>query len=222
MTRRCRGNTEPVVAEGALESLGMSRASVRILVVDDEIEVQRIFARSLERAGFTVDAVGSFQEAHEAVSANSYHLLLVDLSLPDQSGIDLIRDTREAEDPPSVIIITGHPSVKTAVEGMQLGARNYLTKPVSPSALVDSIESVLTADGVLIDSEEQFVTELGRRLRAARQSADLTMKALGERVGVSQAQISQIEAGLSAPSLTTLFRLSRALQVKVADLASGF
>jgi transcriptional regulator with XRE-family HTH domain len=48
------------------------------------------------------------------------------------------------------------------------------------------------------------------------------MKALGDRIGISQAQISQIEAGLSAPSLTTLFRLARALRVKLSDLFQDF
>ena len=200
----------------------MTHAVARILVVDDEIEVQRILARSLERAGFSVHAVGSFQEARDAIAEGEYHLLLVDLSLPDQSGIDLIRDVRHGEDVPSVIIITGHPSVKTVVEGMQLGARNYLTKPISPRGLVEAVESVLSSDGVLIDSEEQFMAELGRRLRAARQAADLTMRNLGDRIGISQAQISQIEAGVSAPSLTTLFRQVRALQIKFSDLFANF
>jgi DNA-binding response OmpR family regulator len=196
----------------------MPRRSTQILVVDDEIEVQRIMARTLERAGFSVDSVGSFQEAREAINECQYHLLLVDLSLPDQSGIELIRDVWQGDESPSVIIVTGHPSVRTVTEGMQLGVRNYLTKPVSPAALVEAVQSVLFSDGVLIDSEEQFVSELGRRLRAARHASDLTMKALGDRIGISQAQISQIEAGLSAPSLTTLFRLVRALRVKMSDL----
>jgi DNA-binding response OmpR family regulator len=197
---------------------GMPPRSAQILVVDDELEVQRILARTLERAGFSVAAVGSFQEARAALDECRYHLLLVDLSLPDQSGIDLIRDLRQGDASPSVIIITGHPSVRTVTEGMQLGVRNYLTKPISPTALIEAVQSVLASDGVLIDSEEQFVTELGRRLRASRHAADLTMKALGDRIGISQAQISQIEAGLSAPSLTTLFRLVRALRVKMSDL----
>ena len=88
--------------------------------------------------------------------------------------------------------------------------------------MVEAVQTVLANDGVLIDSEEEFVAELGRRLRSARHDADLTMKALGERVGISQAQISQIEAGLSTPSLTTLFRLSRALHVKVSELFEDF
>jgi len=199
----------------------MPRRNVQILLVDDEIEVQRILARTLERAGFQVDAVGSFQEARDALNECKYHLLLVDLSLPDQSGIDLIREARGRDESPSVIIITGHPSVRTVTEGMQLGARNYLTKPISPAALVEAVQSVLSSDGVLIDTEEQFIAELGQRLKAARHAADLTMKVLGDRIGISQAQISQIEAGLSAPSMTTLFRLARALRVKMADLFGG-
>lgn len=196
----------------------MAHDNTQILVVDDEVEVQQVLARGLKRAGFGVDTVGTFQEARQAIDTGKYHLLVVDLSLPDQSGLDLIRDLRKGDDAPSVIIVTGHPSVKSVAEGMQLGARNYLTKPVTPSDLVEAVETVLSTDGVLIDSEEEFIAELGRRLRSARHAADLTMKALGERIGISQAQISQIEAGLSAPSLTTLFRLSRALKVKLSKL----
>lgn len=196
----------------------MSRRGAQILVVDDEIEVQRILVRTLERAGYTADAVGSFQEAREAVKKGNYHLLLVDLTLPDQSGIDLIRDVRRQDDPPSIIIITGHPSVRTATEGMQLGVRNYLTKPISPDDLTQAVQAILATDGVVVDSEEKILAELGARLKAARHAADLTMKTVSERIGISQGQISQIEAGLSAPSLSTLFRLARAVRVKLADL----
>ncbi len=55
----------------------------------------------------------------------------------------------------------------------------------------------------------------------ARHDAELTMKALGDRIGISQAQISQIEAGLSAPSMTTLFRLVKAMKVKMGELFNG-
>ena len=105
---------------------------------------------------------------------------------------------------------------------MQRGARNYLTKPVGAEVLVEAVETVLAHDGLLIDSEEQFLVELGRRLKSARVNAELTMRALGERIGISQAQISQIEAGLSAPSLTTLFRLARALRVRLSELMGDF
>lgn len=200
----------------------MSRATIRILVVDDEPEVRGIMATALDRAGFAVDAVGSAGAARDAAAAEPYHLLLVDLSLPDQSGIQLIRDLTAGESPPSVIIVTGNPSVASAAEGMQLGTRNYLTKPVSPQELVDAVTAVLANDGILVDSEEQLLAGLGRRLKAARQACDMTMKTLGEKIGISQAQISQIESGLSAPSLTTLFRMTRVLQITMSDAFEGF
>lgn len=200
----------------------MDRSSVRILVVDDDVEVQGVITKALERAGFSADVAGTAEEARQRVSGTKHHLVLVDLSLPDQPGINLIDDLSAGQDAPPVIIITGHPSVDSAAEGMQRGARNYLTKPISPNALIEAVEAVLAADGVIIDSEEQVLAELGRRLKAARLGADLTMRCLGERIGISQAQISQIEAGLSAPSLTTLFRLARALRVKLSNLMEGF
>jgi len=107
----------------------MYRSSARILVVDDEVEVQGIMTRTMERAGFAVDAVGTCQQAREAATGGRYHLLLVDLSLPGESGIKLIRDLSKDEEAPAVIIITAHPSVKTAAEAIQLGERNYLTNP---------------------------------------------------------------------------------------------
>jgi DNA-binding response OmpR family regulator len=187
-------------------------------VVDDDVEVLNIMQRSLERAGFQVLAAPTAQEARAILAKEKPHLILVDLALPDDSGIQLIREICSADEAPPVIIVTGNPSVSTAAEGMQLGARNYLTKPVSPNELVEAVKSVLTRDGIMIDTEEQLLAELGRRLRAARQSADLTMKALGERVGISQAQISQIESGLSAPSLSTLFRMTKALHISMSEV----
>jgi len=199
----------------------MNYADVQILVVDDEEEVQKIIRRTLERKGFTVDAVGSAQAAREAVAECNYHLLLVDLSLPDDSGIHLIRDLGKGNGSPAVIIITGYPSMSSVTEAMHLRTRNYLTKPISPATLVRAVEEVLTSEGVLIDSEEQFLVELGQRIRSARQGANLTMKTLGDRIGISQAQISQIEAGLSAPSLSTLFRLSKAVQINMSQVFAG-
>lgn len=196
----------------------MARVSARLLVVDDDVEVLNIMQRSLERAGFQVLAAPTAQEARDILGKEKPHLILVDLALPDDSGIDLIREICSTPEAPPIIIVTGNPSVSTAAEGMQLGARNYLTKPVSPNELVEAVKSVLTRDGIMIDTEEQLLAELGRRLRAARQAEDLTMKALGERVGISQAQISQIESGLSAPSLSTLFRLTRALHLSMSEV----
>lgn len=199
----------------------MDRADIRILIIDDEPEIQNLIITVLQRAGFSARAVGSAHEARRAAAECHYHLVLVDLALPDDSGIMLIRELCKGEGTPAAIVVTGKPSVDSVTEAMQLRTRNYLTKPISPQALVKAVEEVLAEEGVLIESEEAFLAELGRRLRTARQASDLTMKALGDRIGISQAQISQIEAGLSAPSLTTLYRLTKAVRVHMSDVFRG-
>ncbi|GMV97147.1 MAG: response regulator [Phycisphaerae bacterium] len=200
----------------------MSKSTPRLLVVEDDQAVRHLIRVALETAGLRCDTAASLAEARARMADQSYHLLLVDLMLPDGSGFELLSENSDRSHRPSVIIMTGHPSVDSAAEGMQRGARNYLTKPVEPDALVHAVRDVLAQDGVLIDSEEQFLAELGRRIKSARLGSGLTMRTLGERVGISQAQISQIEAGLSAPSLTTLFRLARALRVQLRDLVNDF
>lgn len=199
----------------------MDRSSLHILVVDDDTRVLNVLAAALQREGFTVLSASSAAAAREHGLQHKLHLVVMDLTLPDDTGLHLAAELNQQEVPPAIIIITGDPSIATAAEGMQLGARNYLTKPVAPSDLVRAVESVLSADGLLIEKEEEILSEMGRRLRSTRQAAELTMKNLGDRVGISQAQISQIESGVSAPSLLTLFRLCRVLKIKLSSLFEG-
>jgi DNA-binding response OmpR family regulator len=200
----------------------MDRSQLRILVVENDEEVRGLIQGALGQAGFVPDGAVCGREAREKAGRQRYHLLLVDVALPDESGIQVIDGVAAHQESPSAILITGNPSVDTAAQGMRRGVRNYLTKPINPAELVRAVESALAGDGLLIDSEDRFLGELGRRLKAARQKAALTMRELGGRIDISQAQISQIEAGLSAPSLATLFRLTRALRVKLSDLMEGF
>lgn len=200
----------------------MERSEIRILVVDDE-ETERVsYAAALGQAGLKAEVVASAHEARQKALQKPYHLILIDLDLADGTAFETIDHLAAAGRRPSVILTTAHPSVTTATEGMRRGARNYLAKPVNGPELIQAVEAVLTSDGLLIDSDRQFLLELGRRLRIARQQANLTMRQVGARIHISQAQISQIEAGLSAPSLTTLFRLARALRVRLSDLMKGF
>ena len=196
----------------------MDASRARILIVDDEPEIQELIQRTLEREGYSIQTVGSAGEARQVAAKTQFHVLLVDLSLPDGTGIDLVKELCVPKGTPAGIIITGYPSVNSVTEAMKLSARNYLSKPVSPSDVVEAVRTVLTEEGVLISSEEVFLKELGKRLRAARQKHDLTMKMLGDRIGISQAQISQIEAGLSAPSLTTLYRLTKAVRTPMSEI----
>jgi DNA-binding response OmpR family regulator len=197
--------------------------SVRILIVDHDNQTQHSFANTLECLGLTVKTVGTVLEAREAIATDKYYLVVMELFLSDESGMNLIRDLAASDNhKPKIIIVTGQPSLSTVTESMQLGARNYLTKPIATAELVEAVKTILAEDGLIIHSDKHLISTLGHRLRIARQTNDMTMKQLSQRVGISQAQISLIEAGQSAPSLNTLFRLARALNVNIPDLFKNY
>jgi len=108
-----------------------------ILIVDDEISLRNTFRIFLERAGYaTVIEVGTFSEAVKAVSVRMFDLIICDIVLESQSGIDLLKRFRKLGVNCPVVIITGYPHVETASEAVHLGAFDYLAKPVEKEALL--------------------------------------------------------------------------------------
>jgi CheY-like chemotaxis protein len=107
----------------------------KILVVDDELPVCRSIASALESEGYQVDAVLSGEEALERVRQNGYDILLVDLMMPGMSGMEVLGGIKERQPRPVVIMITGYPTMKTAVQAVKLGAFDYLPKPFTPKEL---------------------------------------------------------------------------------------
>jgi DNA-binding NtrC family response regulator len=98
------------------------------LIVDDDRDFLLSFSELVRREGFEVVTAGSIAEAREKIAANSFRLVITDLSLPDGSGISLLQDLREQ--PTDVIMVTGQSTLDTAIEAIRLGALDYLTKPL--------------------------------------------------------------------------------------------
>jgi DNA-binding response OmpR family regulator len=107
---------------------------VRILVVDDEHDVRDVLARALERDGHVVVTACSISEARAAIR-EGIELLVLDLGLPDGSGLELCRELRHDELPLPILILTAHAQVELRVEGLDAGADDYLTKPFALSEL---------------------------------------------------------------------------------------
>jgi two-component system response regulator AtoC len=104
-------------------------AAPRALIVDDDPGFLLGLAELVRREGFAVTSAGSLKQAREEIAASPPDILLVDLRLPDGSGLDLL-DGFEEGYAPEVVLITGDASVETAVDAMRRGAIDYLTKPV--------------------------------------------------------------------------------------------
>ena len=101
----------------------------RALVVDDDLGFQAGLAELVRREGFVVQSASTLQEARAEIAASPPDILLVDLHLPDGSGLDLL-EAFEPGSQPEVLLITGSASVETAVDALRRGVADYLTKPV--------------------------------------------------------------------------------------------
>jgi CheY-like chemotaxis protein len=107
----------------------------KILVVDDELPVCQSIASALETEGYQVDTVQSGEEALERGRQDGYDMLLVDLMMPGMSGMEVLEAIKNGPSEPVVIMITGYPTMKTAVQAVKLGAFDYLPKPFTPKEL---------------------------------------------------------------------------------------
>ncbi|MFW8601801.1 sigma-54-dependent transcriptional regulator [Desulfobacterota bacterium M19] len=102
----------------------------KILVVDDERNIRKVLANYLRKEGFTVETARNYEEAVDKAAAADFDLVLTDMRLPGQSGLDLLKWLKRKMPYLPVLVITAYGSIDNAVEVMKNGASNYLTKPV--------------------------------------------------------------------------------------------
>ena len=112
---------------------------IRVLVVDDDTLLRRLLADQLGRAEFDAVPAANGKAALEFLRSTDFDVVLLDIMMPDLSGLDALREIRLLEDPPEVIMLTADTSLSTGVEAMRHGAYDYLTKP----ATLDEMEAVI-------------------------------------------------------------------------------
>jgi DNA-binding NtrC family response regulator len=115
----------------------------RILVVDDAPQTLEVIKRNLTSKGYQVFTATSVAEAIRIFEANPVDTVITDLKMPEVSGMDLIRHIRENYKDTEVMMITGYPSVETAVEAVKTGAEEYLTKPFTDEELFTAVQRTL-------------------------------------------------------------------------------
>lgn len=119
--------------------------SAKILIVDDELPVCKSIASALAAHEFDVSTVLSADEALHILSEQSFDVVITDLMMPGISGMELLEKTRASHPDTTVIMITGYPSVRSAVQAVKLGAFDYLPKPFTPNELRSLVLRALAA-----------------------------------------------------------------------------
>ena len=113
----------------------MTPARVRILVADYEETIITVLTGALRSEGYTVFTATGGEAACATADREQVHLVLVDLTMPDRSGMDVLKFMRDRVPAAKVILMTAYASAETAVEAMKLGALDYLIKPFSMDEL---------------------------------------------------------------------------------------
>ncbi|UCC47851.1 MAG: response regulator transcription factor [Gemmatimonadota bacterium] len=185
--------------------------SARILVVEDEADIAALVAYQLAHAGYQVRTASTGREALRALQPDPPDLVVLDLMLPEVSGIDVLRTlrTRKETEGTPVIVLTARKDEEDRLRGFELGADDYIAKPFSPRELVLRVNAVLrrsapTGPGIgrrrTLRAGPLVVDVEANRVAVDRGEVDLTPKefqllvCLLERRGRTQSRSALLEA----------------------------
>ena len=193
----------------------------RILVVDDDPSILDYMKTLLKQDGLEVDTCAQPTDVVARVK-EGFHLVVLDLMMPGMDGVEVLREIRRVDDDVSVAIYTGYPSLDTAVETMKLDAVDYLQKPFKPEAFREVIDRVMKKKGFLRSPEETLHRAIGETVRGFRKEQSLTLKQMARRTGLSVSLLSQIERAESSASISSLYKIASALDVRIQQLFGDF
>ncbi len=121
---------------------------INLLIVEDEHHVADSVARRMEEEGYSVDVANDGEEGYRLASTRKYHLIVLDLLLPKKDGLQVLRELRRNKVQSMVLILTARSTVEERVDGLRLGADDYLTKPFAFAELLARVETLLRRQGV--------------------------------------------------------------------------
>ncbi len=192
-----------------------SKQQLNVLVVDRDEGSNVQIKDYLTTEGYTAEVVTDSAQVVEEIKRGRFQLVILDVSPPEGRGVELLERIRSADSDICVIAMTEMPTVETAVRTLKNQAFDYLQKPLELEELHAVVQAAIREKGLLVDLETRLNQVVGKRLREKRTAEQLTLKQLANRTGLSVSLISQIELGKSAASMSTLHKLSTALQVRM-------
>ena len=193
---------------------------IRILVVDDDQDSVELVEKILKKDGYRVVPLTDGRKVEEELRKNDIHLAVVDLKMPDISGLDVVEMIRHHDSDCAVILMTGYATLDSAVSALRGGVVDYLRKPVREDELLGAVRRALAAKGLALLPEEELHRNIGSAIRDLRKKRTLTLKQLAKRTGLSVSLLSQIERAESSASVTSLYKIAHALKIRLPELFS--
>lgn len=127
----------------------------RVLIVDDEQSMREACREVLASEGYALQEASSGEKALEILARQAFDVLILDLKMPKVDGLQILQAVQQTSPGTATVVITGYPSIDTAVEAMKLGASDFLPKPFTPEVLRLTVRRVL--DGQRVVRENQLL-----------------------------------------------------------------
>ncbi len=197
------------------------RHHIKVLVVDDDPQVCKTVGLILQEHGYHVQSYTQPRQALQAVRKSPFDIALIDIKMPDLTGLELVEKIKEEDPRVATIVMTAYPDIQTAAETMRLGSRDYITKPFREEQLLTAVERIAQELGLIYTNEQELNRLIGQRIRQERLKQTLTLRQLSERSELTTSQLSQVELGKNAASVWALARISGSLGRQLCELLAG-
>ena len=162
----------------------MDRADAHILVIDDDERLRDLLQRFLSESGFLVTAAGSAEEARAYLVGTVFDLLIIDVMMPGETGVEFLADLRKGSDVPA-LFLTAMSETEDRITGLETGADDYIAKPFEPRELILRIRRILERQALVgrpgavrfgpfsYDTDSKLLVEDGRRVHITTAEQDL-------------------------------------------------
>jgi DNA-binding response OmpR family regulator len=187
----------------------------RILVIDDDRDVCKVLGDNLAEDGYETATALTGAEGIEKAKNGRFDLIILDLKLPDQSGVDVLKRIRGYDKDALIVILTGYPSLETAIETLKNSAADYILKPFNVSHLRGVVQRELANKREKAAMDLTEVREVGERIRKLRKNRGMSLGALAEKSTLSKSYLSELERKKKSPGIDTLMSISQELNVSV-------
>ncbi|MFQ5580370.1 MAG: response regulator transcription factor, partial [Nitrospiria bacterium] len=160
-----------------------------IMIVDDEPDLRRLVAHHLKQEGFLTVCASNGSDALKGIATQAISLVILDVMMPEQSGLDVCRQLRNSAESASlpVILLTARADESDKVIGLELGADDYVTKPFSPKELVARVKAILRRSKSI---EEGVVYQYGQLMLDTTRHE---VKAEGKKIALTAKEFSLLE-----------------------------
>ena len=215
---RIRQTPRPARMPSPLSEL-QSSGDIRILIVDDDPATCAVIQAALSNRDFLIETVSEPSLVESVLARKAqFHLIIMDYVIPGLEPEQVFAWIRDNQPEANIVVVTGYPSVDSALSCLRARTYDYVTKPFQVDQLREIVIRCLESKGLLRMTEEALRESLGTAIRDRRKSLGFTLSNVSERTGVSLGYLSQIELGKNSASIETLYRICLALGIKMSEL----